>query len=250
MKSLLPFSLFYFALLTLHVYAGQFGPYSFDHADLFDEIKNITKPFLVGSLLVWVGYYAKRHGLGKFSRWLIAGMALCLLGDVLLIFQAVDAMWFTWGLGAFLIGHIAYSVSFTRTHRSDHEVALLKQKGWLLVLVAGYAVYFFSRISPSLGTMVAPVMLYTVVISVMVLLALNRYGKVCDRSFWPVAAGAAIFVVSDSVLAWNKFVVPLDFSHLYIMATYGSAQFLIAIGGIFQIVDQARDENFHKGLVG
>lgn len=242
MRSLLPFSLFYFSLLTVHVYAGEFGRHSLDFGDTFDALKNFTKPVLVISLLLWVGYYAVQKGLTKFSKWLIVGLLLCLGGDILLIFQEQDAMWFSLGLASFLLGHIAYSISFTRTHRHDHEVALLKQKGWLLVLVAGYAVYFFSRISPSLGTMVAPVMLYTVVISVMVLLALNRYGKVCDRSFWPIAAGAAIFVVSDSVLAWNKFVSPVEYSHLSIMATYGGAQFLIALGGVFQVVDQARDE--------
>jgi len=247
MRSLLPFTIFYFILLILHVYAGEFGVYLLDYGETFDAIKNFTKPVLLISLLAWVGYFAVQKGLTKFSKWLIVGLVFCLGGDVFLIFQEQDSMWFSLGLGSFLLGHIAYSIAFTRTHRHDHEVALLKQKGWLLVLVAGYAVYFFSRISPSLGAMVAPVMLYTIVISVMVLLALNRYGKVCNRSFWPIAIGAAIFVVSDSVLAWNKFVSPLEFSHVYIMATYGMAQFLIALGSVFQVVDEARDEHLQRG---
>jgi uncharacterized membrane protein YhhN len=246
MKSLPLFSFLYFALLVLHLYAGQFGPYAQENSALFEMVESITKPLLVLSLLVWFGFSAKHYHFSKFAKWLIVGMVFCLIGDVLLMFQEEDGKWFTWGLGAFLVGHIAYSTAFTRTHRRDHEVALLKQKGWLLVLVAGYAVYFFSRISPSLGPMIAPVMLYTVVISVMVLLALNRYGKVCDRSFWPIAAGASIFVVSDSLLAWNKFVSPMDYSHIYIMASYGTAQFLIAVGGVFQVIDQARDEDLKR----
>lgn len=243
MKSLLPFSFFYFSLLFLHVYAGQFGPQSMDNAAVFEWIRDALKPALVGSLLVWIGFFAVRYGFTAFTKWMITGLVFCLAGDVLLMFQEMDDVWFTSGLGAFLFGHIAYCVAFTRTHRRDHEVALLKQQGWLLVLVAGYAVYFFSKISPSLGSMLAPVMLYTVVISVMALLALNRYGKVCNRSFWPIAVGAAFFVLSDSVLAWNKFVDSMEFSHLYIMATYGVAQYLIALGAVFQMVDQARGES-------
>jgi uncharacterized membrane protein YhhN len=41
--------------------------------------------------------------------------------------------------------------------------------------------------------------------------------------------GALLFISSDSYLAINKFVMPLPFSHEFIMLTYYSAQILIAL---------------------
>lgn len=232
------FSAFYFLLLGVHVFSGEFGPHS-DAPALFLSVTRITKPLLLLSLIGVTAAVVQRTVLSPFAYWLSAGLVFSLAGDVLLMFQSAADFYFTLGLAAFLLGHIAYIVAFTRTYRRDHEVELLRKQGWLLVLVAGYAVYFFSQLAPSLGPMIAPVMLYTVVITLMLLMALSRFGKVCDASFWPVTAGAALFVASDSVLAWNKFAEDVAFSHFWIMGLYGTAQFLIAAGGWRQLADEA-----------
>lgn len=237
-RALTVFGALYFLLLSVHVFAGEYGPHS-EASDFYLLFTKISKPLLLISLTAATAAVVSKTDLTPFARWMLFALIFSLAGDVLLIFQSNAEMYFTLGLTAFLIGHIGYIVAFTRTYRRDHEVELLRKQGWLLVLVAGYAVYFFGKLAPSLGSMIAPVMLYTVVITLMLLMALSRFGKVCDASFWPVVAGAALFVASDSVLAWDKFAGEVAFSHFWIMGLYGTAQFLIVAGGWRQLRDEA-----------
>ena len=77
-----------------------------------------------------------------------------------------------------------------------------------------------------------PVLVYGVVISTMLLLALHLiFIKKREAGLWMVG-GAVLFVISDSILAVNKFYHPFAGSGAAIMITYGLAQFCIIKGAI------------------
>lgn len=100
----------------------------------------------------------------------------------------------------------------------------------LLLMVVGYSGLLYGLLFDGLGVMKVPVAAYTVVITAMLLAALNRYGKVGRVSFLLVAAGAALFVASDSLIAINRFHTKLDHATLSVMSTYVIAQYLIVRG--------------------
>ena len=81
-----------------------------------------------------------------------------------------------------------------------------------------------------LGPLRLPVVLYAMVLVLMVLAALYRYGRTVPTSFVLVAAGAGLFMVSDSLLAINKFLTPLVGAGFWIMLTYCAAQLSIVAG--------------------
>jgi uncharacterized membrane protein YhhN len=64
----------------------------------------------------------------------------------------------------------------------------------------------------------------------MVMVALFRFGKTTAGSFAMVFGGAILFMISDSLIAINKFLEPLPQSGFWIMTTYIGAQFLIVRG--------------------
>ena len=165
------------------------------------------------------------------------GLIFSLGGDTLLMFQDQGGF-FVYGLSSFLLAHIFYILAFFRTNRKNHEIPLIKRQGWVMVLIVAYGFLFFREIKDDLGSMIGPVMIYTMAITLMLLLAANRYKKVSDKSYWFVLGGALLFVASDSILAWNKFVHHLDWSHTLIMSTYGLAQLFIAQGAILQLEDK------------
>jgi uncharacterized membrane protein YhhN len=68
----------------------------------------------------------------------------------------------------------------------------------------------------------------------MLIAAINRYGKVSRLSFILVLAGAVLFVISDSLIALNKFGFPFVFSGVAVMTTYIAAQYLIVTGVLKQ----------------
>ena len=75
-----------------------------------------------------------------------------------------------------------------------------------------------------------PVMIYAMVLIVMVMNAVFRYGRTPLVSFWLVVVGALLFMASDSILAINKFYAAIPSSGPLIMITYITAQFLIVVG--------------------
>lgn len=147
------------------------------------------------------------------QRWFAAALALSLAGDVFLL---LGERWFPAGLGAFLLAHLAFVAGFAAA-----GISVVPLFGGAM-LVAIVAVPVAWRIIVSLrasgqGALVWPIVAYMTVIGVMVASAFG-IGS-------PVAVlGAALFLLSDSLLAWNRFVTPLTWAPIAVMATYHLAQ--------------------------
>ncbi len=153
--------------------------------------------------------------------WLLAALAGSLAGDVLLLFPG----WFVPGLVAFLLAHLAY-------------LMLLRQDvGWFPsrralagTLGVGAAMYAFLWTGGLPTGLRAPVAAYVAVIALMAAQAIGRATVMRDTAAWTVAVGAAFFMLSDSLLATNKFVMPLPLASFWVLTSYYAAQVLI-IGG-------------------
>src|SRR5690606_3933671 len=83
---------------------------------------------------------------------------------------------------------------------------------------------------PHLEALKFPVMIYAMVMMIMVLNALFRYNRTTPFSFWMVFIGAVLFMISDAMLAINKFITHLPVAGVMIMLTYILAQYFIIAG--------------------
>jgi uncharacterized membrane protein YhhN len=221
------FSVFYLSILGVHILSGEVE---------FTGVAMVSKPLLIISLLGYFFSQITGAKWGSFEMMIFLALLFSLAGDILLMFQDFGD-YFVYGLGSFLLAHIFYIIAFTKTYLENHEIKLLQRYGWVMLLVVAYSWFFFNAIKDFLGDMMGPVLIYTMVISLMLLIALNRFRKVSGKSFLLIAFGAILFVASDSLIAWNKFVRELDYSHTLIMATYGLAQLGITMGAISQVRD-------------
>ena len=159
----------------------------------------------------------------------LAALAGSWLGDGLLLFQDRQPLFFVAGLLAFLTAHATYIGAY-RQHQGPGP-GLPGRTRWLLagpVVAAGVAL--LAALYPHLGPLRLPVLLYATVLVLMVLAALYRYGRTPAASFAGVSAGAGLFLVSDSLLALNKFLTPLPAAGFWIMLTYCAAQYAIVRG--------------------
>jgi uncharacterized membrane protein YhhN len=145
----------------------------------------------------------------------VIALAFSLLGDVFLMLPGDR---FVPGVAAFFMAHVAYIVGL-RIGTSSVPTLLLGA-----AIVAIFAATVGRRIliavneaDPKLTT---PVSAYIAVISVMVASALATRNPVA-------AAGALIFMASDTLIAWNRFVKPLAWAPVTIMVTYHLAQALL-----------------------
>ena len=187
------------------------------------------KPCIVLSLLIVL--FLKTKLKGRFHKRVFTGLIFALTGDMLLMYANLNESYFLYGLVAFLICHICYTSAFYLDFKSAPE---LDKKGAriaiLLCAVIAIGYYFFLR--SHLGIMKLPVMIYILVISMMMMMASFRNQRVNPESFKLVLYGAMFFLLSDSILAYNKFVQPIGHAGNWIMATYMIAQYLITIGTI------------------
>lgn len=190
-------------------------------------LSDISKPLLIPFL---GGYYMAGKSIYRSKPLLIALFA-CWIGDVSLMFVGLNGNWFIIGLLSFLVGHVFYIITY-RQHRwesTDNELLVPQKIRFSLPVVlagTGLVVILF----PVLGGLQFPVMIYALVLTVMVMNAIFRYGRTSSRSFWMTLAGAILFMISDAILAINKFLGQIEYGGVYIMLTYITAQFMIVEG--------------------
>ncbi|HKZ66601.1 MAG TPA: lysoplasmalogenase [Chitinophagaceae bacterium] len=93
-------------------------------------------------------------------------------------------------------------------------------------------IFLIAMLSSRLGDMKFPVRIYGIVISFMVMLAMHMSFIGNKKAGWLMLLGALLFVISDSVLAVNKFYQAFKMGGIVIMFTYGLAQLFIIQGAI------------------
>lgn len=147
------------------------------------------------------------------------------------MYEDLNPLYFMVGLGSFLVAHILYALVYGRMRWASggdslHKVHRLRMAFPVVLAGTGLIVILY----PSLGELRIPVVIYALVLMVMVINALFRYQQTTFSSFFMVTAGAVFFMISDSVLAINKFLEPVPGAGVWIMGTYVLAQFLIIQG--------------------
>jgi alkylglycerol monooxygenase len=162
----------------------------------------------------------------NFSILLIGALLFSLGGDVFLMLPGNVPVWglppFILGLASFLVAHIFYIALFRQGHAwfpSRRALAGVLSVGALM-----YAIVWPGLADPILKSAVAA---YVLVISLMAAQAIGRATVQGDTAARWVAVGACVFMISDSLIAINKFVAPVALSSLWILATYYAAQLLI-----------------------
>lgn len=177
------------------------------------------KPLLIPFLISLVAISDKF----KTQKILLAALFFSWIGDVLLLFADKSTLFFIFGLIAFLLAHLAYIFLFFKQPKINSSRFYLR----FIPFVGIYLFGILSLLWPSLNEMKIPVTIYAVVISTMLLMSIKAFYEWKKPSNLLVVIGALLFVISDSVLAINKFYKPIPTSAVLIMSTYLAAQFLI-----------------------
>ena len=175
------------------------------------------------ALLVAITFIASRamqtRARGQFDLILLGALLASLVGDVLLMQS--DA-YFIPGLVAFLVAHGFYIALFLQdSPRFPSGRALLGTLG----VGAAMLVWLWGGLTDPGLKIAVPV--YVGVIALMAAQAIGRATVLRDARAWGVAVGALVFMLSDALIAVNRFVLPLPLAPLWILSSYYLAQCLI-----------------------
>jgi uncharacterized membrane protein YhhN len=154
---------------------------------------------------------------------LLIGLIFGLGGDLLLL----NDDFFVKGLFSFLIGHIFYIIAMW-----PGKITL---SPWFIVLVSGASLGYTLLLAKLMTSQkrqkfLLPVAVYVIVISMMLLSALNFHSTI--QAFPWLAIGAALFYISDAVLSWDRFIYRKPLFHIAILGPYYAAQGCIFWGAI------------------
>jgi uncharacterized membrane protein YhhN len=196
---------------------------------VFDYYSVIIPGFISKTLLIPILFFFFisniRAAYNNHDKLLIASLFFSWAGDVVLEFSG----FFIPGLGCFLLAHVMYLTLFFST---AGENSVFGKRWYLLLPVLVSGLLLIGYMYNNLGEMRLPVIIYSVIILTMLTAAINRIDKVNRASYILVLAGAALFVISDSAIAINKFSRHFESSGIVVMTTYITAQYLIVYGYI------------------
>lgn len=212
---------FFIICLALNIAAAETGTL---------WLQYVTKPLLMPALMLFFSINSS-HYKGPLKKWVLLALGFSMGGDVLLMFQDRMPEFFLFGLSSFLLAHIFYIFFFHQLRVSEG----IRGKALWLIPVAIYYAGLMVWLSPRLGEMATPVRIYGLVISFMLVMALHMLYLRKKEAGRLMLYGALLFVASDTLLAINKFYMPVPLAATLVMGTYGMAQFLIVRGALLQL---------------
>jgi uncharacterized membrane protein YhhN len=176
------------------------------------RVEYVCKPAALLALIVAAAALDPVAGAGARRHWFVAALVFSVIGDVLLMLPREQ---FVGGLSAFFVAHCCYLAGFWSHGPSPVPLLIGAAAAGVAVGAVGTRVLAAVRLTDR--ALVGPVAAYMVVIGAMLATAL-AVGN-------PLAGvGAVLFVVSDSMIAWNRFVGKVAGASVLIMVTYHLGQ--------------------------
>ena len=188
------------------------------------------KPLATVCVIAWAA--AGRSDDALVKRWTVIGLVFSLAGDVALLWSVQG---FLVGLVAFLLGHLSYLVALTRRVKF---LASPPAFGVWAIVAASVLASLWAGVPPELR---APVLVYVCALAAMAAQAtsvwLARRAQPDAARWRTVAIGGALFVLSDAILATDKFVGGIPMPTLWNLSIYWLAQWFIARAAVASLPD-------------
>ena len=201
----------YFVIIIFLLIVASISAKQFEKAKLYMVVKPLTMLFIIALPLLDV-----RNEYSTYAYLIMTGLILSLLGDLFLLFPD---KYFNNGLYSFLVAHILYTLAFNQMV-DEHCFGIAS-------VVIVFVIVVVKVLTPKLGAMKYPIILYILVISAMLYSGVNVDRQLGTISF--ISVGAILFTISDTVLAFNKFYKKINFAEPIILSTYFVAQLLFAL---------------------
>jgi uncharacterized membrane protein YhhN len=185
----------------------------------------VFKPLATLCVIAWAAL--GRSDDAPVKRWIVIGLVFSLAGDVALLWPVQG---FLAGLVAFLLGHVSYLVALTRRVKF---VASPPAFGAWAIVAASVLASLWAGVPPELR---APVIVYVCALAAMAAQAtsvwLAHRGRPGAARWRTVAIGGALFVLSDAILATDKFVGGIPLPTLWNLSIYWLGQWFIACAAV------------------
>ncbi|SNR30537.1 lysoplasmalogenase [Lutibacter flavus] len=176
----------------------------------------LFKPFILLSLL-----FLYSSSVLIRNKWYVMALIFSFFGDVFLLYPG--ELFFMMGLVSFLLAHFIYiKIVVGRINKTSFTKIITSIIPFFIV----FSLLILS-LKDSLNEMLLPVIIYGLTISIFGVVSLIDFQNTKSKKSLLMLIGAIVFMISDSVLAINKFYNSTHLFEVVIMVTYILAQYLI-----------------------
>jgi uncharacterized membrane protein YhhN len=195
------------------------------------NLEYYVKPLIMIWMAIYFLIFRKKE---EFTLPVLAAFFFSWIGDNFLMFSGKDEIFFFAGVGGFFFAQLSYIYVFTKYSEQGGRGFLQRNLIFGFLFIA-YALGIFWLLYPSLeGIMKLIILIYALSLMGMSMMALNRHTRVNHSSFLLVFIGSVLFVISDTMLALDKFYLEFWLAGFWIMFIYIAAQYLIMRGLILE----------------
>ena len=206
-KYITPFALLILFAAGVAIYSDFIGNH---------QLYSILKPLTTILIILFTTFFGRKNS--RFYKLVLLALCFCLLGDTLLLYES----YFIWGLVAFLIAHVLFTLSF---------ISINGFKTYLIPLIGllTFGVFYYWSLYESLEGLKIPVLVYVTAIIMMSWQGMGLRIWKKSEMFALLFCAVLLFLISDSILAWAKFKQAFKGSGVLILTTYWASIFLIAL---------------------
>lgn len=184
-------------------------------------------------MLIWVLIFILLGGTQGEGIWFFLALIFSLVGDIFLL---LSMRIFIYGLAAFLLSHICYLIGFNQVLPSWQQTLVGTCFIILIVLAIGLPIAKRAAGKPELKKFSVPIMVYSFVLAAMTVTAVMSLFKSewSGGPAWLAASGGLLFLVSDIMLAIQRFVHRFPAAPVLIIMTYHLAQFSLVLSYLWR----------------
>ena len=182
---------------------------------------------LTTMLIISLLFFVPKGGLSRFRNLMVAALAFCLVGDILLLWEG----YFVLGLASFLLAHLLFATGFIQL-----EGFHFRWISFLVLFSIGVGLFLWLR--PDLGNFLIPVTAYITVIVFMAMQGVNLFLRDKKSAYAMIALAVLLFMFSDTMIATDKFKSPFSWSGPIILGTYWLSIALIANAAVKIMADK------------
>jgi len=205
----------------INIYVVHYGP---------RNINYITKPVPILILIITLFLLPSQTHL---TRWFITALSLSAAGDILLLF---GERFFLLGLSTFFGAHLSYLIALNRTLPPLQLPLIFLLLGVISLTGALYVPLYKALRKRGQKPLILPTLLYAISLTGMVsscFAAILRPAWNLQSSFF-VSLGGSSFFLSDAMLAWHRFISPINNRDIKVRLTYYLGQICLVFGVILQ----------------
>jgi len=188
----------------------------------------ITKPMPMILIIIATIIFIKEYGGNRFRSFMLLGLVLSLIADIILIFDGDE--FFLAGLGIFFCAHIMYIIAFSiPQHKTGAPVPInyMRSVYFVALMMILPAVLTAKMMEDGLPkVLIYSVIAYSAIISTLGWRAAARIGYPTETMTSQILAfiGALLFICSDTTLAFNRFYMEVPHQKIIVLSTYWIAQ--------------------------